>query len=340
MACTDDLCDDAARTCLHVIRDADSDGYADGSCGGDDCDDTDPAINPGEGERCNGGRDDDCDGLTDCSDLDCGADPVCESCAPERCTNGLDDDCDMMADCADSDCRTHPTCCLASETGCTDAVDEDCDGMVDCLDPDCAAAPTCCVAGEEVCNGLDDDCDGVVDDGVGCYFLDGVPLNALRTDECGASWYAYGEPDIASANTRPDVRRPDDVVVVIHEGPGGCGTSVAIIADATNDGEGGLLAASFTIAPPSAGGVLVSDDPRECRYSGASGTGSCDWRWQPCCTDGVLLGPFDSDFCVTTALSRPNGVLGVVALDGDEGTRRLAFGVPFELCGQLQPAVP
>ena len=40
----------------------------------DDCDDTDPSISPGETEVCTDGQDNDCDGLTDQADPDCGPD--------------------------------------------------------------------------------------------------------------------------------------------------------------------------------------------------------------------------------------------------------------------------
>jgi len=56
---------------LDPCWDGDGDGYADVACGGDDCDDTDPAVNPGAPEICEGGVDDDCDGLVDAEDPAC-----------------------------------------------------------------------------------------------------------------------------------------------------------------------------------------------------------------------------------------------------------------------------
>jgi len=65
--------------------DSDGDGYQDETCGGDDCDDDDPAVNPGitEGpageETCEDLLDNDCDDLVDDDDPDCSY-PILEHC--------------------------------------------------------------------------------------------------------------------------------------------------------------------------------------------------------------------------------------------------------------------
>ena len=57
-------------------RDEDGDGFVPGvGCGGmpgNDCAPNDPSVNPRAAERCNNNRDDDCDGLSDSADPDCG----------------------------------------------------------------------------------------------------------------------------------------------------------------------------------------------------------------------------------------------------------------------------
>jgi len=56
---------------LDCCWDDDGDGYKDEACGGDDCLDSDPDVNPGAEEICSGGVDDDCDGLTDWDEPQC-----------------------------------------------------------------------------------------------------------------------------------------------------------------------------------------------------------------------------------------------------------------------------
>jgi len=60
--------------------DVDLDGFIADTCGGNDCNDNNAAINPAATEVCNDGVDNNCNGLTDCADPACGGDPACPFC--------------------------------------------------------------------------------------------------------------------------------------------------------------------------------------------------------------------------------------------------------------------
>ena len=160
------------------VPDADGDG-AD-AC--DDCDDGDPANHPANAEACDG-QDNDCDGLVDgadgdiadgdgdginaCDDCDDG-DPFDYPGNLETC-DGQDNDCDGLIDGDDPDTPDDD----GDGTGACDDCDDDdpalneadgdgdgvtsCDG--DCDDADPANHP----GNTEVCDGQDNDCDGLVD---------------------------------------------------------------------------------------------------------------------------------------------------------------------------------
>jgi len=159
-----------------LAADSDGDGY-DSTI---DCDDANPRVYPGAPEipdgldndcdglvdegttgeaHCSDGLDDDGDGYVDCMDPDCFADPACAPPSETDCSNGLDDDGDGYTDCADRDCFGDPAC---GGTG-VDADGDGYDSSVDCDDADPLVYP----GARELCDGLDNDCNGLVDDGCG-----------------------------------------------------------------------------------------------------------------------------------------------------------------------------
>lgn len=167
-SCSTDACVDGV--CSHGLRDDDGDGYQAQTCGGADCNDLNPNVNPGQPENCKDAADNDCNGVADCLDPACASVPSC-GCTPspagENCQNGKDDDCDTTVDCNDIDCIGTPACgCSATEAGkCVNGFDDDCDGAFDCDDSNCSSDPACACQGSfEFCDdGKDNDCDLLVD---------------------------------------------------------------------------------------------------------------------------------------------------------------------------------
>ena len=191
--------------------DKDGDGHASPEVGGDDCDDADPNIEPGNHEGasysaalCNG-VDDDCDGDTDegypdndgdgeasCTDVDDDGDgdPDGADCAPENAAvhhaaveacNGVDDDCDGDTDEGFPD---------DDQDGVVDCLDDDGDGDGDPDASDCAPDDPVVHHGQlEVCNGTDDNCNGGTDEGYADADGDGIK-DCVDPDDDGD-----GDPD-------------------------------------------------------------------------------------------------------------------------------------------------
>ena len=145
--CDGDTDEDDAIDASIWYRDADSDGFGDGedsvpACSapsgyvedGSDCDDGDAAFRPDADEVCND-QDDDCDGMLDEDD------------AIDAATWYRDADADGFGDAA-----VEYAACDAPNGYVADATD--------CDDEDAAVHP----AAAEICNGIDDDCDGEADE--------------------------------------------------------------------------------------------------------------------------------------------------------------------------------
>ena len=210
-----------------LSTDDDGDGYSELAS---DCDDGDASLHPGAAEYCDG-VDEDCDGIADEGAVDAATwyqdgdgDGYGGTIALAACTqpSGY---LATSTDCDDADTSVHPG---ASEH--CDGVDEDCDGTVDdgavdmatwyldgdgdgyggaatsiaCTQPsghlatstDCADADATIHPGAaEWCNGVDDDCSGVIDDS---YALDALPwhpdLDGDGYGDATTTWTACTAP--------------------------------------------------------------------------------------------------------------------------------------------------
>ena len=125
-----------------------------------DCDDTNPAINPGVAEKCSNGLDDNCDLALDCADPKCGGascndNDACS--AIDVCMNGVCVGTQVMACTSTNPCELSPGLCSAG--ACQFAVNV---GAV-CPTGFCRADKTCALGEVNCANGVDDDNDGGAD---------------------------------------------------------------------------------------------------------------------------------------------------------------------------------
>jgi photosystem II stability/assembly factor-like uncharacterized protein len=175
--------------------DADGDGHQDESCGGDDCDDHNQYVSPSSEELCNG-LDENCDGIPDES-FDLTRDPGnCGECGFNCQPAQVCWDSACVLDCPDELKRCGQECVvLDSDANHCGACDNACDyshaegacqngtcSMGDCLagwidldeDPTNGCEYECSPQGAEVCDGVDNDCDGQVDEDLSdCQSPDG-----------------------------------------------------------------------------------------------------------------------------------------------------------------------
>jgi len=197
----DDNCDgvtdeDTAADAAEWYRDADGDSYGNAtvstrSCSAPsgyvvldtDCDDTDSAIHPGATEVCNE-IDDDCDALVDDND----------STVSGTSTFYSDSDNDGYGDLS----STHAACEAPAGTV---------TNSTDCDDSAAAVNP----AATEVCNSIDDDCDGDIDDddssvtGLSTWYIDydsdGYGADTFTSEACVApSGYVSDDTDCDDAD--------------------------------------------------------------------------------------------------------------------------------------------
>ncbi len=160
-----ETCDEAADRCVPVDcteSDADGDGHDSIACGGADCDDADPNINPGVAEVCDAaGVDEDCNADT-IGDTDADGDGHISA----LCCNGTT----CGTDCDDDNALVHPD---VGEI--CDGVDNDCSGVADDAAP---AAPLCpggtCTAGRCAFSPFDR-----IFGGDGDYSASGLDVDAL-----------------------------------------------------------------------------------------------------------------------------------------------------------------
>jgi len=246
-----DAGDSAVSRDLGDCVDEDGDGVPSTACGGTDCDDTDARRYPGASEVC------DPDNL----DEDCNAS-----------TYGFVD--------LDADGANDARCCNVSETG-ADICGEDCDDTRRVVNP----------LTTEVCDGFDNDCDGVIDEVASVVFLDcdgdGFGSATMRTGcetaattaECSATvpmsrWVsASGDCDDTQIGVYPGATercngRDDDCAAPLDPPTCGCtdGASVACGFRASDPGRCSavtVICSDGSFSCPGAG-LISGAEPEVC----------------------------------------------------------------------------
>ncbi|MCB9795473.1 MAG: VCBS repeat-containing protein [Alphaproteobacteria bacterium] len=308
----DETCDEDDNDCDGAVdeeavdlsrwyRDQDEDGYGDDedhieACEGPegyvedagDCDDSDPAYNPGASERdCADPADYNCDGSVGYADADGDGWAACEECddgeaevnpdATEVCDD-VDNDCDGRIDDADSSLDTTTASRFYSDSdgdGYGDAsaprlACEQPSGTVtdssDCDDADAASYP----GADETCDDADDDCDGAVDEAAldaSTWYADadgdGYGDTNFSRDDCDApANYVADDSDCddASAAVNPAATEVCNGVDDDCDGdtdPDSAADVATWYADADADGYGDADSADLDCDQPSG---FVADD--------------------------------------------------------------------------------
>lgn len=245
--------------------DGDGDMQASIACGGLDCDDTDPSVYTGAPEIC------------DAADVD-------EDCDPSTIYNdspGLND-----GD-RDGDGFVDRACANGTETG--ENRGTDCDDSRATINPDAV----------ESCNGFDDDCDGVIDEGVRSTFYrdfdgDGYGVESEVIEDCGRpTGFALmpGDCDDTAPSTHPGATEVcgggDEDCDGTTDEAGATGLRT-FYRDMDGDGYGRLTERMDACVQPAG----WADAPGDCWDSMATGADAvhpgADFGATPYCTSGTL----------------------------------------------------
>jgi len=187
-----------------------------------------------------------------------------------------------------------------------------------------------------------------------------VNFNAVESKSNIVDYYAYNTRYPSSSNTGFEISNAT-VMFLEHYKPSVDSTvsqtSFLFINDRFEDGSGGTMFAKFALTDTSGNPmplqIQVQDDPGDTyNWDATHGTGTADWRWWECCTDGLALGflpettPWnlrvDIDFTQVSGIDQlfigsraPTGGLDIFKVDMDKATAGIIFsgGWCYDPCG-------
>ena len=195
--------------------------------------------------------------------------------------NTLDDDCDGVADGYSETCETPcgvgtRTCALGVWSACSETNPLVCVNYATCQTESMCVA-VCPTDPPEVCNGVDDDCDGAVDEGFQCLAgqtqTEACGSCGTRTRSCtaGCSWGSW------SACSGGGVCTPGQTQTASC---GDCGTKSRTCNSSCNWGSYGTCSGEGVCAP----GVTQSASCGNCGTKTRSCSSSCSWGSYGSCT--------------------------------------------------------
>ena len=293
-----DVCDPRTGVCHTGATDDDGDGY---TINNGDCDDGDPDVHPDAAEVCDG-SDQNCNWMIDEGFPDDDGDGF------DTCGVGVA----AQADCNDGDFRVFP-----GATELCDGVDQDCDGEIDDGFPDddgdgfdtCGAgvaaqadcndgAPNVFPGATELCDGVDQDCDGEIDDGFPDDDGDGF-------DTCGVGVAAQADCNDGAPNVFPGATELCDGVDEDCDGEIDDGVPDRECSTACGQGEercegGGWFCSVPDSCECTPVGRVESDACGRCGERARTCQADLTWGpWSSCTGEGACV-PGTLDTCTTT----------------------------------------
>ena len=265
---------------------------------------------PQAGEGC-------CQNATECDDGDSCTIDICL--ATGVCSSTPSDDCCLPG--------STETCFTANGFG-------TCSGVRTCLGGDIWSDCNALVPSEEICDGIDNDCNPETV----CFTFhhngEIYQVEPIQGETGVVSFYAYDEVT-ASANTGYETDERSSVLLY-RDFLGN--VTMLLIHDANGFGFGldGQLSAIFDGAQGME--ILIYDDDLggndDWEYNQAAGTGSIDWTYGQCCTDGIGIGYLTGEFCLNFTFSSVVGEDGLTFHDGTGFSFDLEDGIfDFSVCG-------